>query len=210
MIWFTADLHGYHKNIAGPKVSQWKEGYRDFADELEMTTTLINTLNKYVKYTDTLYSLGDWTFGGAANIKKMRDQIHCRVIHHLLGNHCDKIIKNKEIVTDLGIFYPKDCFSSVNDTLTLDLDGRGNPKRTIFMSHYAHRVWPGSHKEVIHLYGHSHGSIPDYGKSMDVGVDSIYNRLGEYRPLSLDEVLEIMDKKEVAFPDHHDSQTNMY
>lgn len=70
MIWFTADLHGYHKNIAGPKVSQWKEGYRDFADELEMTTTLINTLNKYVKYTDTLYSLGDWTFGGTAKYKE--------------------------------------------------------------------------------------------------------------------------------------------
>jgi len=77
------------------------------------------------------------------------------------------------------------------------------------MSHYSHRIWLGSHKGIIHLYGHSHGSIPDYGKSMDVGVDSIYNRIGEYRPISLREVLAFMKEKETYFPDHHNPETNM-
>ena len=32
-IWFTSDPHYMHRNIAGPKVSKWGGGYRDFDDE---------------------------------------------------------------------------------------------------------------------------------------------------------------------------------
>jgi calcineurin-like phosphoesterase family protein len=92
-----------------------------------------------------------------------------------------------------------DIFLSVQDVLELSIDKRTH----FFLSHYAHRVWNGSHKGVIHLYGHSHGSIPDYGKSMDVGVDT--NNL---KPYSLDEILTIMKKRDIEFPDHHDVKTN--
>jgi hypothetical protein len=39
---------------------------------------------------------------------------------------------------------------------------------------------------------------------MDVGMDVAYKRLGEYRPFSLDEILEIMDKKQTVYLDRHD------
>lgn len=203
-IWFTSDIHGYHRNIAGSKVSQWKTGYRDFDDEVVMTTTIANTINKYVKYNDVLYSLGDWSFGNVYNIKRLRDQINCQTIHHILGNHCDKIRNNKEFMTDEGLRYAQDFFTSVQDVITVKIDSH-----TFFLSHYAHRVWLGSHKSTIHLYGHSHHSIPDYGKSMDVGVDVAYAMFGEYRPFSLEEILIIMNKKQVTLPDRHDIHTNI-
>ncbi len=78
----------------------------------------------------------------------------------------------------------------------------------MFLSHYAHRIWPGSHKNVIHLYAHSHDSIPDYGRSMDIGIDVSYRLFGEYRPFSMSEIVDIMKKKSVEFPDHHVSTTN--
>ena len=76
----------------------------------------------------------------------------------------------------------------------------------IFCSHYSHRVWDQSHKGSLHCYGHSHGSIPDWGRSMDVGVDVAYKLTGEYRPFSLEEVVKILNSKEISIVDHHESR----
>lgn len=197
MVLFRLALNLGHSNIAGPKCSSWKDGYRDFDSVQEMNEEIIKTLNKYVKYDDELYFLGDFCFGGHKNTPAYRDRINCSTIHVIRGNHDGKI--------DLY----KDNFTSIQDVLTLDLDGKSNPKRTIFMSHYAHRIWLGSHKGVIHLYGHSHNSIPDYGRSMDVGIDVAKWLTGEYKPFSLEEILKIMELKSQEFPDHHVETTNM-
>ena len=82
-------------------------------------------------------------------------------------------------------------------------------KQLFFLSHYSHQVWYGSHKGVIHLFGHSHNSIEGIGKSMDIGVDTAYKLLKEYRPFSIEEVISIMDKKEVKFTDHHKLETDI-
>jgi calcineurin-like phosphoesterase family protein len=196
-IWFTSDTHFSHTNIAGPKVSSWKSGYRNFNSVHEMNLALVNGINKYVKEDDILYHLGDWSFGGAQNIFKFRNQIVCKNIHLILGNH-DEDIEDKVIKYHDTSFNPVELFSSIQDVLTLQLG-----KTKIFLSHYSHRVWLGSHKGVIHLYGHSHGSIPDYGKSMDVGVDVAYKMFGEYRPFNIGDITNIMSKREVEKIDHH-------
>ena len=49
------------------------------------------------------------------------------------------------------------------------------------------------------LHGHSHGSLTDIGgKTMDVGVDC-----RDFRPVSIDEVAEFMELREVVSFDHH-------
>lgn len=196
-IWFTSDTHFYHRNIAGKGVSRWSGGWRTFKDEFEMTDTIINNINKYVGADDVLYHLGDWSFGGIERIEEARKRIICQNIVLYYGNHDGNIRRTG---------YYKDMFMKTKDVELLHFDKSIPP---IFCSHYAHRVWDGSHKGWIHLYGHSHDSIPDYGKSMDVGVDSAYRLLGEYRPFSLEEILEIMNKREIVFPDHHEEKTNV-
>lgn len=186
-IWFTSDTHYGHTNIAGPSISRWHRGYRDFDSVWEMNKALVDGINKYVGEDDILYHLGDWSFGGVENIKLFRDSIVCQNIHLILGNH------------DQHINSDSDLFSSVQDVLHLQLG-----KTKLFLSHYSHRVWNGSHKSVIHLYGHSHDSIPDYGRSMDVGVDVAYRMFGEYRPFNIGDITRIMEKRDVHQIDHHE------
>lgn len=206
-IFFTSDTHYWHRNIAGPKVSQWDKGYRDFNDEQEMSRELVKQINKHVKYDDILYHLGDWSFGGIDNIWNFRKQINCKNIHLILGNHDHHIEHNKILpnydMADIPI-HARQCFASTNHVKSVTIG-----KDKFFLSHFAHRVWDKSHHGVIHLYGHSHASIDDnWGKSMDVGVDNARKLFGAYRPFYLAEVLYIMDKREIKILDHHNSQTN--
>jgi calcineurin-like phosphoesterase family protein len=64
------------------------------------------------------------------------------------------------------------------------------------------RVWNKSHHNSWHLYGHSHGSLPPHGKSVDVGVDC-KEITSEYRPLSFKEIKKYMDKRVGEKVDHH-------
>lgn len=59
------------------------------------------------------------------------------------------------------------------------------------------RVWRGSHRGNWHLYGHSHGTLPDLEDklSFDVGVDA-----HDFHPLSYEEVKAIMAKKTWTAP----------
>ncbi len=196
-IWFTSDTHFGHTNITGPKISNWSSGYRNFDSVYEMNMSLIEGINKYVKEDDILYHLGDWSFGGVQNILQFRNYIVCKNIHLILGNH-DQHIIDKEIIHQDISFNPIELFTSVQDVLTLDIG-----KTKLFLSHYSHRVWLGSHKGVIHLYGHSHGSIPDFGRSMDVGVDVAFKKFGEYRPFNIGDITNIMSKRSIEKIDHH-------
>jgi hypothetical protein len=60
----------------------------------------------------------------------------------------------------------------------------------ITLCHWCMRVWPKSHYNSWHLYGHSHGKLPSEGKSHDVGVDN-----NNFYPLSLIEITKIMKYK---------------
>jgi calcineurin-like phosphoesterase family protein len=55
----------------------------------------------------------------------------------------------------------------------------------IALLHYGMRVWPGSGRGTLHLYGHSHGNLPGNRQCVDVGVD--YPDWG-MRPVGLPEI----------------------
>ena len=231
-IYFTSDTHYGHQNIASKNNSQWKEGQRHYYSLEEMNQDIIKQFNKTLKSDDILYHLGDWSFGGIGNIYDFWKQLPTKNIHLILGNHdthidANKILPNcidtgtltQRIIIDgkpdspTDFVFAKDLFLSVNQV---------NNISEFFMSHYAHRVWPGSHKGAIHLYGHSHDSLdkpeftgipfvkePAWGKSMDVGIDSAIRILGVARPFHIEEIREIMKSREIFFPDHHNSKTNV-
>jgi len=196
-VFVTSDLHLLHKNISGPSRSQWKDGYRNFKDEYEMTDHLINQINKVVGPDDVLFNLGDFVFKDHKRIPEMRNRIICRNIHHIRGNHDQHIDKYVS------------SFTSLNDMIELDYHGN-----MFIMCHYAMRVWLGSHKGYMHLYGHSHNSLDKHpnqpwGRSMDVGVDSAYRLLGEYAPFNIKYVIDLLKKRDIKFCDHHDKNTNI-
>lgn len=208
-IWFFSDPHYGHKNICRGTTT-WKvqedgsnhgiQSLRDFDTVEEMNDTLVNNLNSCIKAEDEVFCLGDWSFGGHENIKIFRNRLNCKTIHLIFGNH-DQHIEPKDSPY-------RGCFNSVQYvkafSLKIDSMSSGKYGKTgFFLSHYGHRVWNQSHHGVIHLYGHSHGSLPGLGRSMDVGVDT-----HNLYPYHLDEIVAIMKNIKVEIVDHHNQKTN--
>ena len=194
MIYFSSDFHFGHKNICGPKVSSWKDGYRDFDSIEEMDNQIIENVNNLVGVNDTLYFLGDFCFSNPTHFITMVERINCKDIHFILGNHDASVRDNRHD--------QQDFFSSVSDYKVLK-----HNKTRFILSHYAFEVWDRSHHGAIHLYGHSHGSLPEGdGLRMDVGIDSIKEKFGDYRPISIDEVEKYMESKQIKYVDHHETR----
>lgn len=212
-VYFTSDTHYGHANIASKKTSSWGKGFRSYNSLEEMNTDLVTNINNTVGRDDILYHLGDWSFGGINNIWRFREQINCKNIHLILGNHDQHIEEYKKLKVGEVEIDVRDLFSSVEYYREIKINGK-----MFVLSHYAHRIWHGSHKGWYHLYGHSHdsmdlsrstGKLIEYGKSMDCGIDSAIRILGKARPFSLTEITNILDKRTIEFPDHHDPRTNV-
>ena len=189
MIYFTSDTHFGHQNIAGENVSRWKDGYRKYGSTEAMNEALVKAINQTVTENDTLYHLGDWSFGGVENILRFRKQLRCQSIHLILGNH-DEHIENNEIIPSVGV-KAQECFTSVSHYKEIVINGQ-----RFALFHYGMRSWHWAGKGTIHLYAHSHDALPPFGKSMDVGVDVALRLFKTPRPFSITEIKEIMDKRE--------------
>jgi len=220
--YFTSDTHFGHANIASKNSSRWTGGgWRKYNSLDEMNQDLVKSINSVVKADDTLYHLGDWSFGGIENIWKFRKQLVCQNIHLILGNHDHHIEVNKVLpnahfsyignIAD-GIPDPnmesqwveaQDLFSSVSHYKEVRIKDK-----ILVLSHYPFAVWHGNGKGWWHLHGHCHGSFKSIGKSVDVGIDQAIKMYGFPVPFSFNEIIQIMDKKDEELLDHHGPNTN--
>lgn len=184
---FTADTHFNHHNII-------KYCKRPFKHVLEMNEELIKRWNEVVGPEDFVYHLGDFGFPGGGTLPVITDiisRLHGK-IGLIVGSHdkeLKRLLSNGQAPTKTGTF----SFLKSIETVILTTGPQENA--TIVMCHYAMRVWPFSHFGSWHLFGHSHGTLPAWGKSHDVGVDA-----ENFRPVSLSEIKMIMQEK----PDNFD------
>lgn len=170
MNWFTSDTHLDHKNII-------KYCNRPFSSIQEMNETIINNWNSVVSKEDTVYHLGDFAFG---KVNEFANKLNGKIVL-IKGNH-DTIPHNH-------------MFAEVCDTKIVTIDNH-----MIFMSHFAHRVWPRSHHNTWHLYGHSHNRIDSQGKSFDVGVDTNKYRLYSFEDIK-SKMYDMPDNWDVGIKD---------
>jgi calcineurin-like phosphoesterase family protein len=166
-IWFTSDTHFGHRNII-------KYCDRPFNSIEEHDRKLIEYWNESVAPGDTVYHLGDFALCRQPEARAIANRLNGQIFL-ILGNH-DKVIRGME-----------DCFVKVAHYHELKLK---TDYRKIVLFHYAQRVWNASHHGSYHLFGHSHGGLPDYGLSTDVGVD----RWG-YCPVSLETIEAHMNQR---------------
>lgn len=187
--WFTADTHFGHN-----KIIEYCD--RPFTPE-EMTECLIDAWNQTVGHKDTVYHLGDVMFAKVVEAESILQRLNGK-LHLIYGNH-DQVIQNNDC---LHKYF--ESISDIKEIRVFDPD-HPNGKQGIVLCHYAMRVWNHSHHGHWHLYGHSHGTLPDdpTSLSLDVGVDAVAADYG-YRPVSYDEVKQIMWKRKAWEPkDHH-------
>jgi calcineurin-like phosphoesterase family protein len=175
-IWFTSDTHFGHYNII-------KYCNRPFKDTVEMNETIIRNWNNVVKETDFVYHLGDFAYGkDVTNFDMYFNRLNGFIVL-IEGNHDQLASMNKHK------FY---SYKKMHEIRYNDQD--------VILCHYAMRIWNKSHHGAWHLYGHSHGTLPDdiHALSFDVGVDC-----HNFTPISFERVKEIMDKKKYETIDHH-------
>ena len=175
MIYFTSDLHFYHKNII-----KYNPSFRDFKDTDEMNEKLIELWNSVVTPEDTVYNLGDLSM--AANTKKVIEVAKRLNGKHflILGNHDYPIKSEKEKLMEMIKDDGNKLFEDIRDYKFLTFPGV-----QIALSHYPMAGWEGQQHGAVMLHGHLHDYITNVkGKILNVGFD-LHGRL-----LSLDDVVD--------------------
>lgn len=167
-VWFTSDFHFGHFNII-------RYCNRPFGNTHGMDDAIAERVNACVKPADVLYFLGDFCMGRAEEVISYRKRLACRTIHFVEGNHDKATRKQQQLFTSWGVL------SEIHVA-----------KQRIVLCHYAMRVWPHHAQGAWHLYGHSHGNLPDepFSLSLDIGVDT-----HDFRPWHFDELQAVMKAK---------------
>jgi len=159
-IWFTADPHFDHKAIL-----RHTDRQHHFADLDEMNDAFVDIYNHYVKPNDLLIIAGDVFWRRAGHF---RQRLNVRNIWVTQGNHDSSSLRKHVSRMELMIFL------------------KTAPK--IHISHYPLASWRWREYGSIHLHGHCHGRLPVEERRIDVGMDAVFDRTGEYRPMHFDEV----------------------
>ena len=150
---------------------------RPFENIIDMNKTIYDNALSRLKKGDIFYFLGDLSFDKREVENFFSTMFFYGVqIHFIFGNHdypAKKIIENRS-------------------SWSGDLKSISIQEHTIVLSHYNMRVWPKSHFNSWHLFGHSHGGLSNInlGKAWDVGVDN-----NNFQILSLDEIVNIMENQ---------------
>jgi len=205
-LWFTSDTHYNHGNICSA-TTQWTNPVtcREFQSLEQMNSHLIANINEKVEQNDILFHLGDWSFGGFEQIELFRNQIVCKNVHIITGNHDHHIENDREGCQNL--------FSSVNKYLNLIVKYNvGTPlqgEARFALMHFPIASWDNMARAAIHLHGHVHFEADKrigMGKMMDVGVDG-----NELYPIEMSEVLKLMRNQPIKSMftfDHHEIVEN--
>lgn len=176
---FTSDTHFNHANII-------KFCNRPFKDVEQMNDVMIANWNSVIGKDDTVFHLGDFCLGGAAEWTKILDRLNGK-IYLIMGNHDLKNIRQGFISR----------FEHVAMQMRIEIG-----KKRIYLCHYPFLCFEGSYKDdVWQLFGHVHtrrsNSGIDAGRPQylyptqyDVGVDN-----NNFTPVSFGQVKRIIDKQ---------------
>lgn len=193
-LWFTSDLHFFHSNIIGYCGRPWD-------NQEEMNEGIIKNWNSVVQKHHKVFILGDVAMGGknkASHLASILARLN-GIKYMVPGNHDTYILNSPECLEHITVLPPL-CELKVPDP-----DTKGGQR--IVLCHYAMKVWNRSHHGTWMLYGHSHHTMPpDYSiKSLDVGLDG---KGYDYKPLTYDQVKNLMSSHGSDVVDHHSRKTN--
>ena len=191
-VYFTGCWHVSHEGI----LSLTKRG-EQFSTIRAHDLYLIDRINETVKEDDILFVLGD--IGKKVSMPEFLDSLRVRDIRLTPGNHC---------VSDYSMQYLRHTFKVVEMSLEhryKDADGKTN---RIFLSHYPHLCFNKSFVGAINLFSHVHSHLNLYqrifmphARILDVGLDSAKEYLGDYKPFSLADVLNLVESRRGWSPD---------
>jgi len=169
MIYFTADLHAFHKNII-------EYDNLPFKDLKEYRESIITAWNSRITADDEVYILGDVAVGGTnGQIYEFLLRLNGKK-YLIQGNHDHRTITKSA--------YLRDSFEWIKFHYTFDYN-----KIRFHLYHSPIESWWGMNQGSIHLHGHSHGKSTERKNRMDVGFKAC--NLNIY---SIDEIIKKLKK----------------
>lgn len=177
MIYFTADLHFFHKNII-------RYDLRPYHNVDEMNADIIAKWNNKVKEDDTVYILGDLGLDTKRIIPIVKQLKGHKVL--IRGNHDN--VKNKEFAN---------CFEEITDYKELNITGK-----KVVLCHYPIAAFNNHFYGTYHFYAHVHNShewhyVESYkwdAEALDIPLNMI--NVGcmmpwmNYEPKTFDEIVD--------------------
>lgn len=215
----TSDTHLRHNNPNSGLI--WKN--RGYANSESHTNAVIDGINARCRPMDKLLHFGDFCLNtNESELNEILSRIVCQNIYMVWGNHNNPLwrvyqdqVKKWLHSNDEGYNTPE------GGTPHVDGDIEIYPFRwrnVVFIGNYVEftvdgKYFIGSHYPMYvfnymkdnanHVCGHSHYNLElsqadnETSKILDVGWD------GWGKPLTLDEVLAVMNKKQALVVDHH-------
>lgn len=170
-VWFTSDLHFWHKNIC-------KYCNRPFETMEEMHEALINNWNSVVKEDDTVFLLGDMGFCGYDKLEPLMSQLNGKK-YLIQGNHdSDKIVFRLYEANIIEGYYKMHEVTIIGDAEC--------PDQHLTLCHFPMIDWPDKERGAWMVHGHQH-QLPETPSCSvmhwDVGVDK--NNL---KPISFEQL----------------------
>ena len=165
MIFFTSDQHFHHEAII-------RLANRPYQNIQDMDDALVEAWNKVVGPRDVVFHLGDFLFGNAQVAAQQWNKLNGREVWVIPGNHDSWITNGAPVI---GVTASDGSVYRDKPLRVLKVDGK-----RIVLCHYPLREWEGRYRGYIHLYGHTHNSIPTLPGSLEVSVDCFPS------PVSLD------------------------
>lgn len=189
---FSSDWHLSHANVI-------KYDKRPFKDTYQMNTAIIANFS-HLKEDDHLFFLGDLCFDkDPVKAFELIKNLKCK-LYWIIGNHDTHLLKCKELCDLFEWILPQAEIYVVEPAG----EGQKAEKQKVVLNHYSMEVWNKSHRGSYHLFGHSHGSLPDNPNrlSFDVGCN-----VWDYKPVSYAKVKKVMATKTWVPIDHHTADT---
>lgn len=173
MDYFTSDLHFWHSGILDYCDRPWNDVY-------SMNEGLIKNWNDTVHEEDTIYIIGDFSFGGTGKIKSVLNRlIGYKVL--ILGNH-DHGNKNNKWIR----FGMDEVVYDTKEITVFDHD--------VIMNHFPYKGYEIDEREFswqledegkFLLHGHVHESWKVNKRMINVGVD-----VNNYKPVALPDIVK--------------------
>ena len=189
---FISDLHLFHEKCIG-------FDNRPFTDIDHMHTVIRENWNDTVHPGDVVYIIGDVSFGTLDQTVRYLSTLNGS-LHLIAGNH------DRNLVTHKNALLSRNIFASIAHYRIISL----KDKRQVHMHHCPLECWPRQARGAAMLYGHCHGGLREYGPPMlrwDVGI---MTELVNYRPLSEDRLIALINEREALIRednyncrDHH-------
>jgi calcineurin-like phosphoesterase family protein len=170
-IWFTSDLHFWHKNIC-------KYCNRPFDSVEQMNDTIIEKWNSIVKWDDTVFILGDLGFCGIEKLRPLIAQLNGNLIV-IQGNHDPNKVINALLEENL--------IHESHKLLHVIVEGDEEcPNQELALCHFPMIDWYNKERGAWMIHGHQH-QLPETPscsvKHWDVGLDK-----NNMQPISFDQL----------------------